>query len=204
MGVRHGVSEEVSMTDKRDLKKLVRERQARTGESYVTSLRQVRARRVDGKPIDVVEMVDVTEVGASLGFTCPIVCTPTLAARIDTVAMLTRYRDLLVATGRDRAFDLMRDVVLRGEQRSDAAQLQTLISELREFFARARAGLGGVTASGRIVAMHVEATTGAQIVMFTLRLGVVPCFGRLRDPALGIGEVPERNDSMLAWPVPPW
>ena len=193
------------MTDKRDLKKLVRERQARTGESYVTALRQVRAQRVDGTPIDVVEMVDVTEVGASLGFKCPIWCTPTLAARIDTVATLTRYRDLLVATGRDRAFDLMRDVVLRGEQRSEPAQLQTLISELREFIARARAGLGGVTASGRIVAMHAEGTAGAQMVTFTLMLRVAPGFGRVRDAALGIGEVPDPNGSVLAWPaVLPW
>lgn len=207
MGVRHGVSEEVSMTEKRDLKRLVRERQARTGESYVTALRQIRAQRVEAEPdgaIDVIEVVHVTEVGEPLGYKCRIWCTPTLVPRIDMAATLTRFRDLLIATGRDRTLDLMRDVVLRGEK-PPAAPARPLILDLDDFLARVRAGLGGVSDSGRIVAMHVEGKAGGHMVMFVLMLGwAVPGVRRQREPALGLAEVPEANDSPYDWRVLPW
>ena len=58
------------MTAKRDLKRRVRERQAHTGESYMTALRHVRNRRTGEREseregegaVPVVEMIDVSEI----------------------------------------------------------------------------------------------------------------------------------------------
>src|SRR5262245_1885413 len=95
-----------SMTAKRDLKRRVRERQARTGESYVTALRHVAAQADHREAISVVELVDVTEIGAPLGYKVRIMVAPSTIGQIDVVATLTRFRDLLLATTRDRELDL--------------------------------------------------------------------------------------------------
>jgi hypothetical protein len=196
------VSEEVSMTEKRDLKRLVRERQARTGESYVTALRQVQAQKQP--TIAVVELVDLTEIGAPLGYKRRIWCTPTLLAQLDAVATLTRFRDLLLATGRDRNFDLMRDVALRGLT-PQAPRARMANTEMVDFLARARAGLGGVSGSGRMVAVNVDAKGASRMVIFALTLGTfLASFGRARDPSLGLSEVPEADTPPFSWQVLPW
>jgi len=99
------------MTAKRDLKRRVRERQGRTGESYMTAMRQV----LDQRPsvVPVVEMIELSEVGAAMGIQCRVRMAPVLADRIDAVGALRRLRDALITTERDPAFDLMRRVVSR-------------------------------------------------------------------------------------------
>src|SRR5215831_17893452 len=98
------------MTAKRDLKRRVRDRQGRTGESYMTALRHV----LDQRP-SVVPVVEMIEVGAAMGIQCRVRMAPVLADRIDAVGALRRLRDALIATERDPAFDLMRRVVMHGE-----------------------------------------------------------------------------------------
>jgi hypothetical protein len=153
------------MTKQRDLKRLVRERQSRTGESYVTALRHVRG---DGRaPFPVVEMVDLCEVADALGFKCRAMVIPDLAERIDVVAALRQLRTVLLTTTRDPAFDLMRAIVLCGERPFSSPPT---MDEALKFLARTRAGVGGVCPSGWAVALPVSSRTGAELVVFLLWL----------------------------------
>ncbi|HWO26708.1 MAG TPA: hypothetical protein VNO30_48595 [Kofleriaceae bacterium] len=79
------------MTDRRDLKRRVRARQERTGESYMTALRHVQAQRPSAIPT--IERVDLTELGAPLGMKCRIAMFPELADRVDAATMLAQLRD---------------------------------------------------------------------------------------------------------------
>jgi len=155
------------MTKQRDLKRLVRERQSRTGESYVTALRHVRGPQ--GNPVPVVEMVDVTELADPLGFKCKVRVIPDLAARIDVAAALTQLRSVLLTTTRDPAFDLMRAVVLCGERPFSTPP--TVVEGL-QFLARTRAGIGGVCASGRILSFAVSGRAGQEMVVFMVWLPI--------------------------------
>lgn len=168
MGLRREVSEEAEdakMTQQRDLKRRVRERQARTGESYMTALRQVQAQRPPAFPV--VELVDLTEIGEPLGFKCRIVMSPDLADQIDTAGALARFRDLLLATDRDGSLEVFRAVTLRGEHRRFRPD-QGTFGEARQFIMRARTGLGGVSEGGRILALQVNGKQGAMMMLFAL------------------------------------
>ena len=151
------------MTRQRDLKRRVRERQARTGEAYVTALRHVRVPRTEAVPV--VELVDVTAVGEPLGMRCRVLVQPELAERIDIAAALRQLRSVLLTTTPDPDFDLMRAVVLRGEHPYSAPP--PLADGLR-FLVRLRAGIGGVCPSGRIVAFSVAGAAGVEQVVFLL------------------------------------
>jgi hypothetical protein len=175
------------MTEKRDLKRRVRDRQAQTGESYMTALRQVQmqAQRTPGIPV--VEFVDLTEIAAPLGFKCRIVMSPVLADQIDAARALVRLRDVLIATDRDGTLELLRAVTLRGEPRR-CHETQSTFNEGRQFLERARAGLGGVSDGGRLLALQVDGKQGATMVMFYLWLTPVslPAY---REPSLILGSI---------------
>ena len=156
------------MTAKRDLKRRVRERQGRTGESYMTALRQV----LDQRPsvVPVVEMIELSEVGAALGIQCRVRMAPVLADRIDAVGALRRLREALIATERDPAFGLFRQVVLHGE----APIMRPHVFDVgRQFLARVRAGIGGISAHGRLLALVVDGRHGPEMVVFMLWLSPV-------------------------------
>ena len=156
------------MTAKRDLKRRVRERQGRTGESYMTALRQV----LDQRPsvVPVVEMIDLSEVGAALGIQCRVRMAPVLAGRIDAVGALRRLREALIATERDPAFDLMRRVVMHGE----ASVLRPNgLDAGRRFLARVRAGIGGISEHGRLLALVVDGRHSPEMIVFMLWLAPV-------------------------------
>jgi hypothetical protein len=89
------------MTRQRDLKRRIRERQARTGESYVTARRHVVAGREASVPGDVrvVDLLDVSSLAASLGFRCRVAMFPELADRVEPAIALAALRDALVRTG---------------------------------------------------------------------------------------------------------
>lgn len=150
------------MTEKRDLKRRVRERQARTGESYVTALRHVLGQREGGVPV--VELIDLTDIAAALGIKCRTVMAPSLVARVDPTAMLTQLRDALLTTLRDPDLALMRAVVIAGEQLKP--ELEPVID--RQFLARLRAGIGGVSASGRVLALSTAGRGAPEMVVFVL------------------------------------
>src|SRR4051812_18150686 len=114
MGSSRGVARSI-MTKKRNLKRRVRERQARTGESYVTARRQLLAARgiappVALVPVPVVELHDVSAEAARLGFQCQIAMFPELRAVAEPALVLVGLRDALIAAPGDlaaaRIFDL--------------------------------------------------------------------------------------------------
>jgi len=155
------------MTERKDLKRRVRDRQDRTGESYMTALRHVR----DGRqPVPVVEMLDVTEIAAQLGFACRVKMSPDLADLASEA--LTRFATLLRTTARDPAFARMRDAVLFGVN----VPCLTRPAIDHAFADRVHAGLGGVSASGSGVALVVHDV----MVVFTLY--VVPQIGSCAAP----------------------
>lgn len=151
------------MTAKRDLKRRVRERQARTGESYVTARRQVLTQReVEDAPgsIDVDEAIDVTEAAHALGLNCRVLIYERLARDVDAVRVLSVLRDVLDATKHDPAMDVIRGVVAGKVAKAPRRPFQD-----REFLVRVRAGLTGVSADGRVLALHVEGRTGMVTVL---------------------------------------
>jgi hypothetical protein len=169
------------MTDRRDLKRRVRDRQERTGESYMTALRHVR----DGRhPVPVVEMLDVTEIAAQLGLRCRVTMEPDLADLASDA--LTRFAALLRTTAHDPELARMRDAALFG---LPVPLLKTAGVE-GAFSARVRAGLGGVSDSGNAVAIAVRDV----MIVFTLYL--VPPIGTCaRLPQLFVG----RSSMWSAW-----
>jgi hypothetical protein len=199
------------MTERRDLKRRVRARQARTGEAYMTALRHVQAERPPAFPT--IELIDLTELGAPLGLKCRVVMFPQVAERVDAAAMLVRLRDALLATEGDRALALMRRVVLRGGRARTPAMVVTALEEARRFVARARAGIGGVSESGRMLALQVDGRAasgrrgkpddgagkpgdGAHMLLFTLQL--MPMFVPVhREPTLVITSL----DGLTADPI---
>lgn len=162
------------MTKKRDLKRLVRERQERTGESYTSARRQViaHATPADGAPeptavIPVIEMLSFTSEAKQLGFACRVVMASSLASRVDPIAVLERVRDALRATADDPGMRTLRNAVLRGELAApeQPRALVATLDEVRPFIARARAGIGGVSDSGSMMALPVDAAGGAVMVI---------------------------------------
>ena len=157
------------MTAKRDLKRLVRERQGRTGESYMTALRQVRSQRPPVVPV--IELIDLSEIAEAMGIKCRVRLQPSFAERIDAVAVLNQLRTALVVTSRDPAFELMRSVVLRGES-PRAPRLR--FDDARKFFTRVRAGIGGISEQGGMLALAVEGRRATELVVFRLHLSAIP------------------------------
>ena len=152
------------MTDQRDLKRRVRERMTKTGESYTAARKHILDQREPPPrqllpPMEVVEPIDLTEAAQRLGFKCRVKIFPTLAAAIETTEAMTRLRDALLATEDDPATWQFRASVFRGElppkYRWGAAQLE----DMRRFVERARAGIGGVSPSGTMLALQLPTDT---------------------------------------------
>jgi hypothetical protein len=105
----------------------------------------------------------VTELAAAVGLKCRISVSPALAHTIDVERTLVRFRDTLTATARDPALSVMRTVALRGEPVSPGPALTFQeIQETARFVKRVRAGLGGVNASGRVLALCVVPALGVE------------------------------------------
>jgi hypothetical protein len=160
------------MTRQRDLKRLVRERQARTGESYMTARRHILGERPDPvpgatpAPAFVVDFIDVSDIAAVLGIKCRVLVLPALAERVDVSAMLRQLHGTLTASARDRDLALMRSVVLRGQQ--PLSPSPALAFRDTQFMVRARLGLGGISDSGLLLSFAIAGRTAAEQVMFML------------------------------------
>jgi hypothetical protein len=188
----------MSMTARRDLKRRVRERQGQTGESYMTALRHVLDQRPSAVPV--VELIELTEVAEAIGIQCRVRMAPALADRIDAVDALRRLRAALLATERDRAFDLMRRVVLYGE--SPVLRIRTEDADAgRRFVARVRAGIGGISEHGRLLALMVDGRRGPEMIVFMLWLS--PVFYLPYRPLLlmatASGSVDEPGNLSITW-----
>jgi len=152
------------MTAKRDLKRLIRERQARTGEAYTTARHHVLAQQ-SKSAVPVLELLDLSRDAARLGFRCGVSMFPGLAERIDSVAVLERIRDVLLTTVGDRGAQRLLSVVLLGERFTSPRWPLDLVEEGRRLVARAQAGIGGVSAGGSLIALNVEGRRGLETVI---------------------------------------
>jgi hypothetical protein len=155
------------MTRQRDLKRLVRARQERTGESYTTALRHVRGPQRSRVPV--LELIDLTDIGAVLGIKCNVRIVPELAERIDVASTLRQLCTILVTT-RQPGFAVLRSVVMHGER--PFVSPPSLRDELN-FLAFVLAGFGGVSKSGRMMAFTVTGRRAPEPVVFQLWMAMV-------------------------------
>jgi hypothetical protein len=129
-------------------------------------------RATTGAPVaavPVVELVDVSEQARRVGLLCRVTMFPALAQRIEPATVLKRLRDLLVETAGDPQTLLLASVALTGNvPRQPPRRPQLNIDQLRRFFVRARAGLGGTSEDGSALAFHVAADGGIVPILCSL------------------------------------
>jgi hypothetical protein len=157
------------MTCQRDLKRRVRLRQAETGESYVTALRHVRAAVAEPPPspepaamppIDYLELIDITEIGAALGMRCAITLHPNLLGEIEVASMLGQLRAALAHP----SLAVMREAII-----DDVAPERSFdMVEIRDFRDRIARGRAGTSAQGRMAALRIDGTRGPVLVTFSV------------------------------------
>lgn len=156
------------MTAKRDFKKRVRRRQAETGESYTAARAQVLGERpaaATAEPqqqqpgpgaVPVVEMIDVTEAAEAVGLKCWVTMAAPLTRRLGVTTTLVKLRDALLATLDDPALALLRRAVLQGERPYEPSPPIVSYHELARFAIRIKAGIGGISETGRMLALTVR------------------------------------------------
>ncbi len=144
------------MTQHRDLKRRIRDRMAKTGESYVTARQHVLAAREPDPPFDVIEPIDISDAAKALGLRCRASMFPRLAAVVDAERALARLRDALVTTATDPGLAILRGLVLRGELPPSARLEFRAIGPLRDYIRRVRAGIGGASPRGSMLALVVS------------------------------------------------
>lgn len=166
------------MTDRRDLKRRIRARMAKTGESYTTARKHVLEGggeapvlggegEVPAPPaapasrVPVIELFEATELAARVGLRCVVAFSSTVPARIDRERVLARIRDALVGTEGDPQTELLRAGVLRGElagklRDQGSHPVLEMYRGTRPFLARAAAGIGGVNEGGTLLALVVD------------------------------------------------
>lgn len=167
------------MTQQKDLKRRIRERMEKTGESYTAARTHVLAQRPDVPPpapdaeapdaeaydataeppratIAVVEPRDVTEEAVALGIKCKVLATDGFDAR----RAVRQLHDLLLATD-DADLAVLRAAVLWGRPPAKTGRGLRWTEDARSFLVRARAGLGGVGPNGWGVAFVCE---GAMLI----------------------------------------
>src|SRR4051794_7779864 len=153
------------MTAKRDLKRRIRARQARTQERYTTAREHVLAERPGAVPV--VDLVDLSPEAARVGLKCRVVAFPDLADRLAPEPTVRRIRDVLAATADDPGMRLFRAVALDGERLSPPGTSggSSLLADGERFVTRALAGLGGVSESGVLLAVPVVGRQGLETVV---------------------------------------
>jgi hypothetical protein len=162
------------MTAKKDLKRRVRDRQEKTGESYVTARRHVLAAAPaepapdESSAIDYDEMLDLTARGEALGFACRVYSSTKLGRLVDHESLLHRIRDIVHATTEDPDMAKIRAVTLRGEHPVLPARTADWWAQTRQFVRRAMAGIGGISEAGNMLAFAHDGT------MVLVNIGVRP------------------------------
>jgi hypothetical protein len=159
------------MTRKKDLKKRVRERQARTQECYTTALAQVLAHRPAEPDELLLEMIDLSAEAARLGINCQAWAWPELTKHVDGAAVLGQLKQALIATRDDRRAALFRAVVLDGEHPMvDAGWMRQSFADLQRYAAQVQAGIGGADERGSMFAFHADGRRGGIMVLCRLVL----------------------------------
>jgi hypothetical protein len=111
-----------------------------------------------------------------------------LAARAPRVVQrrFERLRAILLATDGDRATDDWRAAALRGERPDRSYPPAIDLPARRRFVARARAGLGGVSDDGNLLAFHIAERGEIVPVVGMLLLYPRPIAPKL-SPYIGLG-----------------
>jgi hypothetical protein len=152
------------MTQQKDLKRRIRDRMAKTGESYTAARAHVLGERpaevtpppplsdglrpASGSVIPVVEPIDATEEAVALGLKCRVLANDGISAG----RALGRLHDALMTID-DADLEPFRAVALHGRRPLPA---RWSIEAARKFFARARAGIAGVGPNGWSLAFVVD------------------------------------------------
>jgi len=167
------------MTKRRNFKRRVRDRQKRTGESYTTARHHLLAAAAapaaepaapisDPPPaVSVVELLDISNDAARRGFLCRVAMYPALADRADPATVLAALRGALVGTIGDPATELLCAIALTGQRPARVKRLHDRAG-MRQLFQRARAGIGGMTEDGRMLALLVAGRDGIVPVLCTV------------------------------------
>ena len=200
MGFRSRMRRDASMTDRRDFKKRVRDRQAATGENYTTAREHVLAQRSHGA-VPVVEMIDASEQAHLLGLRCPVLIARAVIEQLELVHVIICVRDALIACDGDPSADRLSAVVLHGEPLPPRRDLggESIVGNYRRFYARARAGVGGFDARGMQLALHID---GESVIcaLSTRAKRAVPASLTDRELVLMIDLIGEALDVV---PMPP-
>src|SRR5262245_33267958 len=107
MGSLRGRRREEAMTKKRDLKRRIRRRQDRTGESYMSARRRVLATQPAAKMVTVVDLLDLSSKAAGLGLRCGLAMFPALADKTEPVRVVTALRDVLLGLASKRPIAML-------------------------------------------------------------------------------------------------
>ncbi len=120
--------------------------------------------------LDVEDLSDVSTIAAALGIRCSVAVSPSLRDHVDPRVALSHLRSLLAESGSDPELATFRAVVLRGEavepKRADP-------DAMRGYVSRCKAGIGGVSPTGTILACHLHEATPPIMMVCQLGFGIV-------------------------------
>jgi hypothetical protein len=140
------------MTFRRDLKRRIRERQKKTGESYTTARAQMIGEH--GRSSLLVELHDVTEEAKAVGFACEVRALGALCrSRKQTRQLLEQLKQILLAP--IDGIEALKRAVLLGEPLPARTAID-LVTHARSFLQSLRLGIRGLGAGGRIIAFDAQ------------------------------------------------
>ncbi|QRN94686.1 hypothetical protein JRI60_37045 [Archangium violaceum] len=146
------------MTLKKNLKKRVRARQEKTGESYTTARMHVLNQEQASRPkVSQESLREVTPLVDEVGLTGQAFLMPRFLESLARPA-LKRLRELLLATRDEPATQRMRAVLLNGEPDTmDFASLSREWVQTQAFLRNLRLGMRGPSRSGRLLSFELRA-----------------------------------------------
>jgi hypothetical protein len=137
--------------------------------------------------MSVVELVDVTDEAKRLGLRCNVRVWPDLIAKVDATTAITRLRDVVLATASDPAMAGFVAMTVHGDPPHGVRRWPRDFDAIRGFFRRMRAGLGGVSVDGYLLAIPMATAAGLVTMLCSLhRDGVsLTLESELADPFAG-------------------
>lgn len=157
------------MTIKKDLKKRIRERQEKTGESYTTARMHVLNQAPSEEPkVSQVSLREVTPLVGALEMKGEAFLSPGFPEALARPA-LERLREVLLATRNEPATRRMHAVLLEGEPDTpDFGSFAREWGETRVFMRNLRLGIRGPSRSGRTFSFELRTDGGPVTVVVTL------------------------------------
>ena len=122
--------------------------------------------------IRVVELHDVTPTAKDLGFACSVSIAQPLLDEVAPEPALRRLHEVVLTTTNDPSMELFR-AVMRGERPAKPHSPPVSQDAVTRFTSHVRAGVGGVSEGGTMVAFHVEGSRGPVMMVCQLGFGIV-------------------------------